>query len=80
MLGLALALTFAVADWADTSIGRPSLLALGALLGAALLGYRFVLSKRPGGWTPRLEDAHSGPPASLAERAAHTTAGGRSSG
>ncbi len=54
LLGLALALTFAAADWADASIGRPSLLALGALLATALLWYRFVLSKRTGGWAPRL--------------------------
>ncbi len=55
LLGLALAPTFAAADWADGSIGRPSLLALGALLAAALLWYRFVSSKRPGGWAARLE-------------------------
>ncbi len=54
LLGLGLALAFGAADWADASIGRPSLLALGALLVAALLWYRFVLSKRPGGWAPRL--------------------------
>lgn len=54
LLGLALALGFGAADWADASIGRPSLLALGGLLGLALLWYRFVLSRRPGGWAPSL--------------------------
>ena len=55
LLGLALALAFAAADWIDPDAGRPSLLALGALLLAALLWYHFVLSRRPGGWAPRVE-------------------------
>jgi len=55
VLGLALALAFAIAEWADPEAGRPSLIALGALLIAALAWYRFVLSRRPGGWAPRLQ-------------------------
>ncbi len=61
LLGLGLALAFGAADWADASIGRPSLLALGALLAAALLWYRFALGKRPGGWAPRLAAEHGEP-------------------
>lgn len=55
ILGLALALAFAAADWADPEAGRPSLVILGLLLLAALAWYRFVLGRRPGGWAPRLE-------------------------
>ena len=54
-LGIALALAFAAAQWSDPDAGRPSLLALGALLVASLAWYRFVLKRRPGGWAPRLE-------------------------
>lgn len=54
VLGLALALAFAVADWTDPVAGRPSLLALGGLLLAAALWHHFVLKRRPGGWAPRL--------------------------
>ncbi len=71
LLGIALACVFAAADWADASIGRPSLLALAAVLGAALLWYWFVLRQRPGGWTPKLNavqhsthDVTHGPPSS----------------
>ena len=59
ILGLALALAFAAADWADPDAGRPSLVILGFLLLAALAWYRFVLSRRPGGWAPRLESTTS---------------------
>jgi amino acid transporter len=55
ILGLALALAFAVAEWADPEAGRPSLIALGALLVAAVAWYRYVLSRRPGGWAPRVQ-------------------------
>jgi len=62
LLGLALACAFAAADWADASIGRPSLLALGAVLGAALLWYHCVLNRRPGGWAPQVTAApHTDP-------------------
>lgn len=54
LLGLALSFVFAVADWADPAAGRPSLLALGAVLLAAILWHHFVLRRRPGGWAPRL--------------------------
>jgi amino acid transporter len=53
-LGLALAATFAAAEVADGTAGRPSLLILGAVLVAAVLGYHRVLKRRPGGWAPRL--------------------------
>ena len=55
VLGIALALAFAAAQWSDPEAGRPSLLVLGALLVAALAWYRFVLERRPGGWAPRAE-------------------------
>jgi amino acid transporter len=59
VLGIALALAFAAADWRDPDAGRPSLLILGALLLAAVGWYHLVLKRRPGGWAPRLE--RSGP-------------------
>lgn len=55
LLGLALALAFAAADWSDPEAGRPGLLILGALLLASLAWYRLVLRRRPGGWAPRVE-------------------------
>jgi amino acid transporter len=55
ILGIALALAFGAAQWADPDAGRPSLLTLGALILASLGWYRFVLRRRPGGWAPRLE-------------------------
>jgi amino acid transporter len=55
VLGLILAVVFAVADLLDADAGRPSLLLLGAMIGAALLWHHFVLSRRSGGWAPRLE-------------------------
>lgn len=54
VLGLSLAAAFAAAQAADRSIGRPSLIILGALLAAAVLWYHRVLKRRPGGWAPRL--------------------------
>jgi amino acid transporter len=54
MMGLALAAVFAVADLLDADVGRPSLLLLGALIGVGCLWYHFVLSKRTGGWMPKL--------------------------
>lgn len=53
--GLAMAAVFTVADLMDSS-GRPSLLLLGGVLVAAWLWYRFVLSRRPGGWAPLLTE------------------------
>jgi amino acid transporter len=54
ILGLGLAAVFATADLLDADAGRPSLLLLGALIGMGCLWYHFVLSKRAGGWTPKL--------------------------
>lgn len=53
ILGIALALVFAAADWKDPDAGRPSLLILGALVLAGLAWWRLVLRRR--GWAPRLE-------------------------
>ena len=58
ILGIALALAFSAAQWVDPEAGRPSLLILGALILASLAWYRFVLSRRPGGWAPRLESSN----------------------
>lgn len=55
LLGLALAFAFAAAEWSDPEAGRPSLLALGALLVGSLGWHHFVLKRRPGGWAPRVE-------------------------
>jgi amino acid transporter len=54
LLGLALAIALCVADLFDADAGRPSMLILGAVVAVAILWYHFVLSRRPGGWTPRL--------------------------
>jgi len=56
ILGLVLTVVFAVADIADPDAGRPSLLLMGAIAVAAALWSRFVLEKRPGGWSPTLID------------------------
>lgn len=61
VLGVALALAFAAADWEDPEAGRPSLLLLGALLLAAVGWYHLVLRRRPGGWAPRVEHAPASP-------------------
>jgi hypothetical protein len=55
ILGIALALAFAAAEWVDPDAGRPSLLILGALILVSLAWYGLVLRRRPGGWAPRLE-------------------------
>jgi len=56
VLGLALAFVFTIADIADPDAGRPSLLIMGSIVIAAVLWRRFVLERRPGGWTPTLVD------------------------
>ena len=56
VLGLVLALVFAIADIADPDAGRPSLLIMGVIVIIAVLWSRFVLERRPGGWTPTLVD------------------------
>jgi amino acid transporter len=55
ILGLMLAVVFGVADLLDADAGRPSLLILGAIIGAGLLWYCFVLRLRNSGWAPRVE-------------------------
>jgi hypothetical protein len=54
LLGLAMAAIFTIADVADPDIGRPSILILGSVVAAAALWHRFVLRRRPGGWSPVL--------------------------
>ena len=54
VLGLILAVGFAVADLLDAEAGRPSLLVLGVMIVAGLLWHHLVLRRRPGGWAPRL--------------------------
>ncbi len=61
ILGLAVAMAFAIADWADRDAGRPSLLILGGLLLVALAWHHFVLRRRSGGWAPRIERATPAP-------------------
>jgi hypothetical protein len=55
ILGLLLAVAFGVADLLDEDAGRPSILILGAMIGAGVLWYYCVLRQRPGGWAPRVE-------------------------
>jgi amino acid transporter len=52
VVGLAMAVVFAVADLADKDAGRPSLLLLGAVVLAAAGWSRFGLRRR--GWRPQL--------------------------
>jgi len=54
LAGLVLVAAFVVANLADPSEGRPSLLILGGTLAAAGLWYAFRLKRRPGGWAPRV--------------------------
>ena len=54
LLGLVMAVGFAAANLADASAGRPSLILLGLVLGAAILWYHLVLKKR--GWKPTISD------------------------
>ena len=54
ILGLMLAFSFALADLHDAEVGRPSLLVVGAMVAVGLLWHHFVLSRRAGGWAPRL--------------------------
>jgi amino acid transporter len=52
VVGLGMSVAFTVADLLDPDAGRPSLLLLGLVVGAALAWYQFVLRRR--GWTPQL--------------------------
>lgn len=63
VLGLLVALAFGIADLLDKEAGRPSILILGALIGAGLLWYRFGLRRRHGGWEPRAEARAASPTA-----------------
>jgi amino acid transporter len=62
ILGLVVAGVFGVADLLDADAGRPGLLILGAMIVAGLLWHHFVLSRRPGGWTPQVESVAAAPP------------------
>ena len=55
VLGLILAACSCIAALLDREAGRPSILLMGAIVAAAVLWHHFVLRRRPGGWTPRLE-------------------------
>jgi hypothetical protein len=63
VLGLIIAAAFGIADLRDADAGRPGLLILGAMIVAGLLWHHFVLSRRPGGWTPQVESIAAVPPA-----------------
>jgi amino acid transporter len=54
LLGLLMAVGFAVANLADATAGRPSLIILGMVIAAATIWYHLVLKKR--GWQPRTSD------------------------
>jgi amino acid transporter len=61
LLGLAMAAVFTVADLADPEAGRPSLLLMGVVVAAAAAWSRFVLARRPGGWSPLLPSEVAAP-------------------
>src|ERR1700679_2098941 len=54
LLGLLMAIGFAVANLADADAGRPSLIILGLVMAAAIAWYYIVLKKR--GWQPKISD------------------------
>lgn len=54
VLGFGITAVLIVSDLIDADVGRPSLLVFTALVAAALAWYWRVLSRRPGGWAPRL--------------------------
>jgi amino acid transporter len=54
VLGLLMAVGFAVANLADATAGRPSLIILGLVMAVAITWYHLVLKKR--GWQPRTSD------------------------
>jgi hypothetical protein len=49
-----MAVGFAVANLADATAGRPSLIILGLVMAVAITWYHLVLKKR--GWQPRTSD------------------------
>lgn len=54
VLGFGVTAVLIVSDLTDADVGRPSLLLFTAMVAAALAWYWCVLSRRPGGWAPRL--------------------------
>jgi amino acid transporter len=54
LLGLLMAVGFALASLADANAGRPSLIILGLVMALAIIWYHLVLKKR--GWQPRTSD------------------------
>ena len=56
VVGLCMAVAFTIADLADASAGRPSVILLGLVVAAAVTWSHFVLARRPGGWAPVLAD------------------------
>ncbi len=54
VLGIGMAVVFALADLTDPDAGLPSLIILGLVVIAAVIWSRFVLSRRPGGWSPHI--------------------------
>jgi amino acid transporter len=54
LLGLLMAIGFAVANLTDATAGRPSLIILGLVMAAAIAWYHLVLKKR--GWQPKTSD------------------------
>ncbi len=61
LLGFGITAVLVASDLLDADVGRPSLLLFTALVGAALAWYARVLSRRPGGWAPRLPSASPSP-------------------
>jgi amino acid transporter len=58
LLGLLMAVGFALANLADATAGRPSLIILGLVMAAAITWYHLILKKR--GWTPKTSDIIQG--------------------
>ncbi|HET7085431.1 MAG TPA: APC family permease [Rhizomicrobium sp.] len=54
LLGFLMAIEFAIANLADATAGRPSVVLLGLVMTAAIIWYHKVLKKR--GWQPRTSD------------------------
>ena len=59
LVGLLMAVGFALANLADATAGRPSLIILGLVIAAAITWYHLVLKKR--GWQPSISDIGQAP-------------------